>query len=90
MQITRDADGLRFIADCAPETGFVPGDIHCLTCARRIDPHVENSDIALKCSSCGFRSKVFWSEADMHVYLAEQWNQLRQACSHPTVSFVRS
>jgi hypothetical protein len=25
------------------------------------------------------------SEADLHVYIAEQWNHLRMACSHPSV-----
>ncbi len=90
MKISRDADGLRFIGDCAPATGFVAGDIQCIRCDRRIDPRVENRDISLTCVGCGFRPKVFWSEADMHVYLAEHWNHLRQACTHPTVAVHRS
>ena len=85
MKISREADGLRFVGECAPETGFVPEDVHCLRCGRRIDPLNEGSDIALRCSGCGFSGRVFWSEADMRVYLAEQWNHLRQACSHPIV-----
>ena len=85
MKISRDADGLRFIAECAPETGFVAEDVHCIRCGRRIDPLAEGRDLCLRCRYCGFRGKSFWSEADLHVYLAEQWNHLRQACSHPSV-----
>lgn len=89
MRISRDADGLRFIAECAPDAGFVPEDVLCLRCERRIDPLSESRDIALRCASCGFSGKVFWSEADLHVYLAEQWNHLRQACPHRAVSRAR-
>lgn len=85
MQISREADGLRFLGECAPEKGFVAGDIRCARCGRRIDPHVESNDISLVCTACGFR-KSFWAETDMHVYLAENWNRLRQACIHPSVA----
>ena len=88
MKITRDADGLRFVGDCAPETGFVAGDILCILCGRRIEPHADERDISLRCSGCGFRARVFWSEADLHVYLVEHWGQLRKACTHPAVRVV--
>jgi hypothetical protein len=86
MRISRDSDGLRFFADCAPETGFVPDDIHCLRCGRRVQPHGQSEIAVLRCSACNFSGKVFWSEADLYVYLAEQWERLRQACSHPAVT----
>jgi hypothetical protein len=89
MRISRDSEGLRFIGECAAETGFVPRDIHCLTCARRISPNSEGSEVALICTGCGFRSKLFWSEAEMKDYLAKQWELLRQACTHPSVTTVR-
>ena len=85
MKISRDADGLRFIAECAPETGFVPQDVHCLRCGRRIEPMAQPELALLRCSACGFSGRVFWSEAELHVYLSQQWNLLRQACSHPAV-----
>jgi len=85
MKISRDADGLRFIAECAPETGFVPQDVHCLRCGRRIETMAQPDLALLRCSACGFSGRVFWSEADLYVYLAEQWDRLRQACSHPAV-----
>lgn len=89
MKITRDADGLRFIGQFDRESGFVPGDILCICCSRRIDPHAEDRSISLVCSGCGFEAKTFWSEADMHVYMAENWGQLRRACSHPSISMVQ-
>lgn len=85
MKISRDADGLRFVAECAPEIGFVPEDVHCLRCGRRIEPMAEPHLALLRCFACGFSGRVFWSEADLYVYLAQQWNLLRQACSHPAV-----
>jgi hypothetical protein len=88
MQISRDDNGLRFVGDCAPEKGFVARDIQCASCGRRIDPHVESNDISLVCTGCGFR-KAFWAEADMQVYLAENWSRLRQACTHPSVALHR-
>lgn len=84
MQISREADGLRFIGYCDREAGFVAGDIRCVHCGRRVDPHVEARDVWLVCSGCGFKAKVFWSEAELHVYLAEHWDHLRKACTHPT------
>lgn len=89
MQISKDADGLRFIGECAPESGFVPGDIRCAGCGRRIDPQVDSSDISLICAGCGFK-KVFWAEAEMRVYLVENWNRLRQVCTHPSVVLHQS
>ena len=89
MRITREVDGLKFIGECAPERGFVAGDIQCAHCGRRIDPKTEGRDVSLDCSGCGMRPKVFWSEADMHVFLAENWSLLRQACTHPTVTTLR-
>jgi hypothetical protein len=88
VQISRDADGLRFLGECAPEKGFVSGDILCSACGRRIDPHVDSRDISLACTGCGFK-KTFWAEADMQVYLAENWSRLRQACTHPSVALHR-
>ena len=85
MQISRDADGLRFVGECGTESGFVSGDIRCANCGRRIDPHVESNDISLGCNGCGLK-KIFWAEAEMQVYLAENWNRLRQACTHPSVA----
>lgn len=90
MKISRDADGLRFVGECTLQSGFVACDIQCLHCGRRIDPHAAGQDISLKCFTCMITAKVFWSEADLHVYLAENWNHLRQACSHPTVSMQGS
>jgi len=69
MEISREADGLRFMGECAPEKGFVAGDIQC--------------------AGCGFQ-KTFWAEADMQVYLAENWSRLRQACTHPSVTLHQS
>lgn len=89
MRISRDADGLRFVGECDPRTGFVAGDVLCVQCGRRIDPRGEVRDISLACSGCGFRAKVFWSEADLLVYLAEHWGHLRKACTHPTVAVHR-
>jgi hypothetical protein len=89
MRISRDSDGLRFIGECAADTGFVSRDIRCLTCARRIDPNSEGPDVTLKCTGCGFRSKDFGSEGELKAYLAKHWDLLRQACTHPSVTTVR-
>jgi hypothetical protein len=86
MEISRDADGLRFIGYCERKTGFVAGDIRCVRCNRCIDPHVETGDVSLTCSGCGFKARVFWSEAELHVYLTEHWDHLRKACTHPMVT----
>jgi len=90
MRISRDTDGVRFVGECAPQTGFVACDIQCSRCGRRINPHAAGEDISLKCAGCNITAKVFWSEADLRVYLAENWNNLRQACSHPSVSMHAS
>ena len=58
MQISRDADGLRFLGECAPEKGFVSGDILCAGCGRRIDPQVDSRDISLVCTGCGYAYPV--------------------------------
>jgi hypothetical protein len=90
MKISRDADGLRFIGECSPGTGFVAGDVLCVRCGRRIDPRGEVRDISLTCAECGIKAKSFWAEADMHVYLAENWIRLRQACTRSKVRVHRS
>jgi hypothetical protein len=90
MKISRDADGLRFIGECTPEAGFVAGDVECARCGRRIDAHIEPHDVSLRCTGCGTNAKVFWAEADLHVYLAENWRRLREACTHPTVTLHSS
>ena len=90
MKITRDEDGLRFVGECNNRKGFVAIDIECLRCGRRIDPHAERRDIGLEFARCCTKIKTFWSEVDMHVYLAENWNRLRQACTHPSVTIVQN
>jgi hypothetical protein len=86
MKISRDADGLRFIGECTPKTGFVAGNVLCVRCGRRIDPHREVRDISLMCTGCGIKFKSFWAEADLHVYLAEHWSHLRRACTQRAVT----
>jgi hypothetical protein len=90
MKISRDADGLRFIGECDPASGFIAGDIRCVSCGRRIDPHVEDRDVSLICSGCGFKPRPFWSESDLQVFLAEHWGHLRKACTHPSVTVHRT
>jgi len=90
MKISRETDGLRFVAECTPQSGILACDIECAHCGRRIDPHEVGDDVSLKCTGCNITAKVFWSEADLRVYLAESWNHLRQACSHPSVTMHSS
>jgi len=45
--------------------------------------------VSLACTDCEMRPKVFWSEADMYVYLAQNWNLLRQACIHSKTTAIR-
>jgi hypothetical protein len=90
MKISRESDGLRFVGECTPQSGFQACDIECAHCGRRVDPHGVGDDISLKCSACKVTAKVFWSEADLRVYLAESWNHLRQACTHPSVTMQSS
>jgi hypothetical protein len=90
MRISRETDGLRFVGECTPQNGFLACDIECAHCGRRINPHAVGDDISLKCTGCNVTTKVFWSEADLGVYMAENWNHLRQACTHPTVSMHNS
>ncbi len=85
MKISRDADGLRFIAECTPETGFMPEDVHCLHCSRRVELFGESELSLLRCSACGISGPAFSSEADLQAYLSQQWDRLRQACSHPSI-----
>jgi hypothetical protein len=86
MRISRDDDGVRFIGECGPKRGFIAGEIQCVRCERRVDPHSKGKDISLECLGCKTTAKVFWSEADLNVYLAEHWAELRKACTHPTVT----
>jgi len=86
MRISREDDGLRFIGEWTPTAGFVACDVECLRCGRRIDPHHQGAEIGLECVGCGATIKTFWSETELNVYMAEKWNQLRQACTHPTVT----
>jgi ribosomal protein S27E len=89
MQISRDSEGLRFMGEWEPESGFVAGDIRCVGCGRRIDPHVDSRDVSLACTGCG-NKKAFWAEAEMQVFLAENWSRLREACTHPTIAIHQS
>lgn len=86
MKISRDSDGLRFLAECSPDAGFLPEDIHCVRCGRRVAALSQSEVVLLRCSACNFTGRVFWSEADLAVYVAEQWDHLRKACSHPAVA----
>ena len=79
MRISREDDGLRFIGEWTPTAGFVACDVECLRCGRRIDPHHQGAEIGLECVGCGATIKTFWSETELNVYMAEKWNQLRQA-----------
>jgi len=90
MKISRVADGFKFVGECAPETGFTPEDVHCGRCGSRIEAMTEEAEIALRCSGCTFHGRPFWSETELHVFMAEQWNLLRQACSHPAVNSIRT
>jgi hypothetical protein len=83
MTISRTADGLKFIGECSPGSSFMAGDILCVRCGLRIDPHIEECDVSLKCDGCHTKIKSFWSEADLHVYLAEHWGQLRKGVHAP-------
>lgn len=85
MKISKDFDGLRFIGVCHHDRGFEPTEIRCTRCGWPIDPRAQGNEVALRCSSCGAIPVTFWSQAELHVFLAENWNALRQACSHPSV-----
>jgi len=82
MKISTDADGLRFVGDCDKGV-FVAVDIECIPCGKRVDPHIDGQDIALMCSGCGIRVRVFWAESDLYVYITQHWSLLKQACAHP-------
>lgn len=77
MKISKDFDDLRFVADCDPQVGFTPLDIECCHCGTRID--CQGASLT---SSCGHATRAFWSEAQMHVFIAEAWDALRKACAH--------
>jgi hypothetical protein len=81
MKITRSVDGLRFVAECDPDKGFVPGAIECGSCGRPIDMNAHSITISLGCPDCRTIPQIFWSEAQMHVFIAENWNALRQLCT---------
>lgn len=83
MKISRDVDGLRFIAEVDRECGFVLGEIECVRCGQPIDSHPKGRNLSLACRSCETTAKVFWSEVQMLVYWAENWNVRRQACTSP-------
>lgn len=89
MKISRDVDGLKFVGECTSQRGFVPCWIECLRCGGRMDPHQQSGDPSLRCARCSATAREFWSEAEMDVYLAENWNLLRQACNHPTVTLMQ-
>jgi hypothetical protein len=86
MKISKDVDDLRFVADCDPELGFTPLDIECRHCGGRIDPHSSGATLT---SSCGHAARAFWSEAQMHVFIAEAWDALRQSCAHARSTAVK-
>jgi hypothetical protein len=88
MRISRDTDNLRFIGECDASGTFVPGDIQCVLCGRRIDPQIQKPLASLTCSWCGHKARTFWSETEMNVFLAENWNLLREACCNPAVRVV--
>ncbi len=85
MKISRSIDGMKFIAECDSESGFVPGPVECLHCGSNIEFHVNGHDVSLICSSCGITARAFWSEVQMYVYLLENWNPLREVCKHATL-----
>jgi hypothetical protein len=89
MEISRDADGLRFTGECVPEKGFVAGDIQCAGVAAVLIHTL--TPVVFHWPAPGVASKkTFWAEADMHVYLAENWTRLRQSCTHPSVTLYQS
>jgi len=82
MKILKDLDDLRFVAVCDRERGFVPLNIECRHCGGQIDPH--SSGASLQCS-CGHAARASWSEAQMHVFIADTWDALRpnlRSCPH--------
>jgi phage FluMu protein Com len=82
MKIIRSVDGLRFVAECDESRGFTPKAIECVLCGRTLDTRVQTVTISLGCSECKTIPQIFWSEAQMHVFIAENWNALRQQRSH--------
>ena len=77
MKLAREVEGLRFVAECDGDSGeFYLRRIECLSCSGEIDPHPPGAIFSLRCLNCGDK-KVFWSEAQMDVFLAENWNALR-------------
>ena len=77
MNLAREVEGLRFVAECDDSAEFCLRRIECLACSGEIDPHPPGATLSLTCLNCGDK-KVFWSEAQMDVFLAENWNALRQ------------
>src|SRR6266853_4009098 len=67
MKLSRDLDAMRFVGECTTREGFVPDDIQCLLCTRRMDPEVQNPHVSLMCSGCGNRARRFNSETEMNL-----------------------
>lgn len=80
MRVSRDLDAMRFIGECSGQNRFVPQDIQCLLCNRRMNAEVHNSGISLTCSGCGNCARRFDSEPELKAYITDNWNQLRQKC----------
>lgn len=90
MKISKDFHGLRFIGVCHEESGFDAGEIRCARCGWPVDPHAEGSQVSLRCVSCGAIPAAFRSQTEMRAFLAESWNALREACTHPSVRWMQS
>jgi hypothetical protein len=58
MKISRETDGLRFVGECTPQSGFKACDIECAHCGRRIDPHSvgERCFFEMQCLQCHGKS----------------------------------
>ena len=82
MKVSRDTDGVRFVGDCTNGV-FVAIDLECMSCGKRVDPHIDGRDIALVCSGCEAKARIFWAESDLHIYITQQWSLLKQACAQP-------
>jgi phage FluMu protein Com len=82
MVVSREVEGLKFVAECDDSGSFVARTIECAHCDRQIDPVSQADQLSLACPGCGL-NRTFWSEAQMHVFIAENWNALRVDCAHP-------
>jgi ribosomal protein S27E len=88
MNVSREVEGLRFVAECDSDVAFITREIQCMACGRKIDASPQAGSLSLTCTCCG-DLKVFWSEAQMHVFLAENWNSLRAQCARSGVAAAR-